>query len=45
MGIEFGDNVEVKSSIGKVTIKAYPTEKIAPNSVFFVHTPKRRVRL
>ncbi len=37
MGIEFGDNVEVKSSIGKVTIKAYPTEKIAPNSVFFVH--------
>jgi thiosulfate reductase/polysulfide reductase chain A len=37
MGIEFGDRVEVKSSIGKVTIKAYPTEKIAPNSVFFVH--------
>jgi len=37
MGIEFGDKIEVKSSIGKVTIKAYPTEKIAPNSVFFVH--------
>jgi len=37
MGIKFGDRVEVKSSIGKVVIRAYPTEKIAPNSVFFVH--------
>jgi len=37
MGIKFGDKVEVKSSIGKVVIRAYPTEKIAPNSVFFVH--------
>jgi len=37
MGIEFGDKVEISSKIGKVTIKAYPTEKIAPNTIFFVH--------
>ena len=36
-GIKFGDNVEVSSSIGKVTIKAYPTEKIAPNQIFMLH--------
>jgi thiosulfate reductase/polysulfide reductase chain A len=36
-GIEFGDTVEVSSSVGSVTIKAYPTEKIAPDTVFFVH--------
>ena len=36
-GIAFGDTLEVTSSVGKVTIKAYPTEKIAPNQVFFVH--------
>ncbi len=36
-GIKFGDKVEVKSKIGKVIIKAYPTEKIAPNQVFFIH--------
>ena len=36
-GIEFGDLIEVSSSIGKVEIKAYPTEKIAPNQVFFIH--------
>jgi thiosulfate reductase/polysulfide reductase chain A len=35
--IEFGDAVEVSSKIGKVTIKAYPTEKIGPDTVFFVH--------
>ncbi len=37
MGIEFGDKVEVKSSIGKVTIMAYPTNKIAPNQIFMLH--------
>ncbi|HIP51733.1 MAG TPA: thiosulfate reductase [Campylobacterales bacterium] len=36
-GIAFGDTLEVSSSVGKVTIKAYPTEKIAPNQVFFIH--------
>ncbi|NEW60473.1 molybdopterin-dependent oxidoreductase [Sulfurovum sp. bin170] len=36
-GIAFGDTLEVTSSVGKVTIKAYPTEKIAPNQVFFIH--------
>jgi thiosulfate reductase/polysulfide reductase chain A len=36
-GIKFGDMLEVKSRVGKVTIKAYPTEKIAPNQVFMVH--------
>jgi thiosulfate reductase/polysulfide reductase chain A len=36
-GIEFADTVEVKSKIGKIEIKAYPTEKIGPNTLFFVH--------
>ena len=36
-GIKFGDMLEVKSRVGKVSIKAYPTEKIAPNQVFMVH--------
>jgi thiosulfate reductase/polysulfide reductase chain A len=36
-GIKFGDMIEVSSSIGKTHIKAYPTEKIAPNQVFFIH--------
>jgi len=35
--IKFGDTVEVSSRVGKITIKAYPTEKIAPNQVFFIH--------
>jgi len=37
MGIKFGDNVEITSQTGKVTIKAYPTEKVGPDTVFFVH--------
>jgi thiosulfate reductase/polysulfide reductase chain A len=37
MGIKFGDEVEVSSETGKVTIKAYPTEKVGPDTVFFVH--------
>ncbi|RXJ67967.1 thiosulfate reductase [Halarcobacter ebronensis] len=36
-GIEFGDLVEVQSSAGKIQIKAYPTEKIGQNTLFFVH--------
>ena len=35
--IAFGDMVEVKSSIGAIKIKAYPTEKIAPNQIFMLH--------
>jgi thiosulfate reductase/polysulfide reductase chain A len=35
--IKFGDMIEVSSSVGKTRIKAYPTEKIAPNQLFFVH--------
>jgi thiosulfate reductase/polysulfide reductase chain A len=36
-GITFGDKLEVKSSVGATIIRAYPTEKIAPNQVFFIH--------
>ncbi|MFT5660681.1 MAG: thiosulfate reductase/polysulfide reductase chain A [Sulfurimonas sp.] len=36
-GINHGDWVEVKSSIGAVKIKAYPTIKIIPDVVFYVH--------
>jgi len=36
-GIRFGDLVEVSSKVGKVRIKAYPTEKIGPEDLFFVH--------
>jgi thiosulfate reductase/polysulfide reductase chain A len=36
-GIAFGDKVEVSSASGKTIIRAYPTEKIAPDTVFFVH--------
>ncbi len=36
-GIKFGDTVEVKSEVGKIHIKAYPTEKIAPNQIFLLH--------
>ncbi|QFR44152.1 thiosulfate reductase [Sulfurimonas sp. CVO] len=36
-GIKFADMIEVSSSIGKVQLKAYPTEKIAPDQVFFIH--------
>lgn len=35
--IKLGDLVEVKSSIGKVHIKAYPTNKIHPQVVWFAH--------
>jgi thiosulfate reductase/polysulfide reductase chain A len=36
-GIEFGDTLEISSESGKVRIKAYPTEKVAPDTIFFVH--------
>ncbi|WP_024954436.1 molybdopterin-containing oxidoreductase family protein [Sulfurospirillum arcachonense] len=37
MGIKFGDEVEVASKVGKTTIKAYPTEKIGLDTIFFIH--------
>lgn len=37
MGIKFGDVIEVASKVGKTTIKAYPTEKIGLDTVFFIH--------
>ena len=37
LGIKEGDNVAVSSSISQVVIKAYPTNKIAPNVVWFAH--------
>ena len=36
-GINFADMVEVSSSVGSTQLKAYPTEKIAPDQVFFIH--------
>jgi thiosulfate reductase/polysulfide reductase chain A len=36
-GIKFADMIEVSSSIGSTRLKAYPTEKIAPDQVFFIH--------
>jgi thiosulfate reductase/polysulfide reductase chain A len=36
-GIIFGDMVEVSSKVGKIRLKAYPTEKIAPNQTFMLH--------
>ncbi|MDD3342726.1 MAG: molybdopterin-dependent oxidoreductase [Sulfurospirillaceae bacterium] len=36
-GISFGDKIEVSSTTGKTVLKAYPTEKIGPNMVFFIH--------
>ncbi len=36
-GIHFADMIEVSSETGKTHLRAYPTEKIAPNQVFFIH--------
>jgi thiosulfate reductase/polysulfide reductase chain A len=36
-GIKFGDMVEVKSKVGATVLPAYPTEKIGPQTLFFVH--------
>jgi thiosulfate reductase/polysulfide reductase chain A len=35
--IKFGDTIEVESKIGKVNIKAYPTCKIIPGVIFYIH--------
>ncbi len=35
--IKFGDTVEITSGVGKVTIKAYPTPKIVPQTIFYIH--------
>ena len=37
LGIEFGDTIEVTSRVGQVRIKAYPTPKIVPQTVFYIH--------
>lgn len=37
MGIAFADMVEIESSVGKTTLRAYPTEKIGPDTVFMIH--------
>jgi len=36
-GIKFGDEVEITSKAGQVRIKAYPTPKIIPNVIFYIH--------
>ena len=36
-GIKFGDRVEISSKVGSTQLKAYPTEKVAPDTLFFVH--------
>lgn len=36
-GIKFGDEVEITSKAGQVRIKAYPTPKIVPDVVFYIH--------
>lgn len=35
--IRFGDMIEVASRTGSTRLRAYPTEKIAPDQLFFVH--------
>lgn len=37
LDIRYGDLVEIESSIGKVQIKAYPTNKIIKDTLFYVH--------
>lgn len=37
MGIKHGDEVEISSSVGTIRIKAYPTAKIIPQTLFYVH--------
>lgn len=36
-GISFGDIVEISSRVGTIQIKAYPTPKIIPETLFYVH--------
>ena len=35
--IKLGDIVEITSSVGQVRIKAYPTAKIVPQTIFYIH--------
>lgn len=37
LGIAFDDILEITSSVGKVRIKAYPTPKIVPETIFYIH--------
>jgi thiosulfate reductase/polysulfide reductase chain A len=37
LNIQLGDHVSVSSSIGRVIVKAYPTNKIHPEVVWFAH--------
>ncbi len=36
-GIGFGDTVEISSSVGSIRIKAFPTPKIIPETIFYIH--------
>ncbi len=35
--IKFGDMIEVSSKTGSTRLRAYPTEKIGPDMLFFIH--------
>jgi thiosulfate reductase/polysulfide reductase chain A len=37
LDIKFADLLEITSSVGTVRIKAYPTAKIVPKTIFYVH--------
>ncbi len=37
LGIKHGDLVEIISSVGIVQLKAYPTNKIVPRTIFYIH--------
>ena len=36
-GIKFGDEIQITSKVGSVKIKAYPTPKIVPETLFYIH--------
>ncbi len=36
-GIGFGDRIKITSSVGSIVIKAYPTPKIVPETIFYIH--------
>lgn len=37
LGIRYGDIIEITSRVGSVQIKAYPTPKIVPETIFYIH--------
>lgn len=37
LGIKFADILEITSSVGQVRIKAYPTARIVPQTIFYIH--------